>query len=131
MNLGMIGLGRMGSNMVRRLLRADHQCFVFDVHQQAARELNEVGATAARSLADLVGKLAAPRAIWLYAAVSVGAWLFAFFLVPETKGKSLEQIEACWRDGKGSRELSRGSDQRPPDHSSTLQNSPGVIHGSG
>jgi 6-phosphogluconate dehydrogenase len=71
MNLGMIGLGRMGSNMVRRLLRADHRCVVFDVHQQAARELAEVGATAAASLGDLVSKLAAPRAIWIMVPAAV------------------------------------------------------------
>jgi len=64
-NVGMIGLGRMGSNMVRRLLRAGHHCVVFDVHQQAAREVAEAGATAASSLAELVAKLDAPRAIWI------------------------------------------------------------------
>jgi MFS family permease len=87
--------------------------------------------TAAVSFLTLTHVLGKPGTFWLYAAVSVGAWLFAFFLVPETKGKSLEQIEAHWRDGKGPPELLSGSDQRPPDHSSTLQNSPGVVHGSG
>jgi MFS transporter, SP family, galactose:H+ symporter len=42
---------------------------------------------------------------WLYGLVSIGAWLFAFFLVPETKGKTLEEIEAHWRAGKHARAL--------------------------
>jgi len=50
----------------------------------------------------LMGKAAT---FWLYGIVSIGAWLFAFFLVPETKGKTLEQIEAHWRAGKHPREL--------------------------
>ncbi len=51
------------------------------------------------TLTEVLGKAAT---FWLYGAVSIGAWLFAFFLVPETKGKSLEQIEAYWRAGKQS-----------------------------
>ena len=49
------------------------------------------------TLTQVLGK---PTTFWLYGAVSIGAWLFAFFLVPETKGKTLEQIEAQWRTGK-------------------------------
>jgi 6-phosphogluconate dehydrogenase len=65
MKVGMIGLGRMGSNMVRRLLDAGHQCVVFDIHPQAAQELAKSGASAAHSLAELVAKLEPPRAIWI------------------------------------------------------------------
>jgi predicted MFS family arabinose efflux permease len=49
--------------------------------------------------------LGSAATFWLYGFVSVGAWLFAFFLVPETKGKTLEEIEAHWRAGKRPREL--------------------------
>ena len=69
--LGMIGLGRMGGNMVRRLLRADHQCVVFDRSTKAVKELAEIKAVGASSLADLVNKLSAPRAIWLMVPAAV------------------------------------------------------------
>ena len=65
MKLGMIGLGRMGANMVRRLLRAQQRCVVYDVNPSAAQALTEDGAVAASSLADLVQKLDAPRAVWI------------------------------------------------------------------
>jgi 6-phosphogluconate dehydrogenase len=65
MQLGMIGLGRMGANMVLRLLKSGHQCVVFDRSAQAIQELAGKGASGASSLADLVKKLAKPRAVWL------------------------------------------------------------------
>ncbi len=65
MQLGMIGLGRMGSNMVRRLLRSGHQCVVNDLFPQAMQALVKEGAVDSASLADFVAKLAKPRAIWL------------------------------------------------------------------
>ena len=65
MQLGMVGLGRMGANMVRRLIRAGHRCTVFDMSPQAVEGLAKEGATGADSLADFVQKLEAPRAIWL------------------------------------------------------------------
>ena len=65
MQLGMIGLGRMGANMVRRLLKNQHQCVVFDHNPDNVAALEKEGATGASSLADMVGKLAAPRAIWV------------------------------------------------------------------
>jgi 6-phosphogluconate dehydrogenase len=71
MKLGMIGLGRMGSNMVRRLLGAGHECVVFDVHAQAALDLAKAGATATRSLPELIGKLETPRAIWIMVPAAV------------------------------------------------------------
>lgn len=65
MQLGMVGLGRMGANLVRRLMRAGHECVVYDVNPEAAKALAAEGAVAAESLADLAAKLAAPRAVWV------------------------------------------------------------------
>ncbi len=65
MMLGMIGLGRMGSNMVRRLMRAGHQCVVFDRSSEAVAALTKEGAVGAVSLDDLAAKLPGPRAVWL------------------------------------------------------------------
>ena len=65
MQLGMVGLGRMGANMVRRLLRAGHQCVVFDRSPKAVSDLVGEKATGSSSLQDLTKKLAKPRAIWL------------------------------------------------------------------
>jgi 6-phosphogluconate dehydrogenase len=65
MQMGMIGLGRMGSNMVRRLLRAGHECVVFDNAPAAVQALAKEKATGVSSVADLVRGLAKPRAVWL------------------------------------------------------------------
>ncbi|HEY5348201.1 MAG TPA: decarboxylating 6-phosphogluconate dehydrogenase [Candidatus Lustribacter sp.] len=65
MQLGMIGLGRMGANMVRRLMRGGHTCVVYDRSAGAVAELGKEGATGASALKDFVGKLTPPRAIWL------------------------------------------------------------------
>src|SRR5918912_3274282 len=65
MELGMIGLGRMGANMARRLLKAGHTCVGYDVHQEAVRNLAAEGAGGASSLEDLVAQLAPPRVCWL------------------------------------------------------------------
>jgi 6-phosphogluconate dehydrogenase len=65
MQLGMIGLGRMGANMVRRLLRGGHQCVVFDRSRETVQELTQEKAVGASSLADFVKKLEPPRAVWL------------------------------------------------------------------
>jgi 6-phosphogluconate dehydrogenase len=65
MQLGMIGLGRMGANMVRRLLRHDHQCVVFDMSPDAVADLVKDKATGSSSLADFVKRLEKPRAVWL------------------------------------------------------------------
>ena len=67
----MIGLGRMGSNMVRRLLRAGHECVVFDHAPAAVQALAKEKATGAASVADLVRSLAKPRAIWLMVPAAV------------------------------------------------------------
>jgi 6-phosphogluconate dehydrogenase len=65
MQIGMIGLGRMGANMVRRLLRAKHECVVYDRNVEAVRSLAGEGAVGAESLVDFVTKLKTQRAIWL------------------------------------------------------------------
>ena len=65
MQIGMVGLGRMGANMVRRLMRGGHQCVAFDMNQDNVKQLASEGATGATSLDDFVKKLNAPRAIWM------------------------------------------------------------------
>jgi 6-phosphogluconate dehydrogenase len=71
MQLGMIGLGRMGANMVRRLLRDDHECVVFDLNANAVQELAGEGAVAAESMEDLASKLTPPRSVWLMVPAAV------------------------------------------------------------
>jgi 6-phosphogluconate dehydrogenase len=85
MQLGMIGLGRMGANMVRRLINKGHSCVVFDRSQQAVGELVADKATGAASLAEFVSKLAKPRAIWLMVPAAV---------VDETITELLPHLEA-------------------------------------
>jgi len=65
MQLGMIGLGRMGANMVRRLMQGGQECVVFDTHPDSVSKLAGDGATGSDSLEDFIKKLTAPRAIWL------------------------------------------------------------------
>ncbi|HET9181367.1 MAG TPA: decarboxylating 6-phosphogluconate dehydrogenase [Candidatus Angelobacter sp.] len=65
MQLGMVGLGRMGSNMVRRLMQGGHQCVVTDLSPQAVAEMAKEGATGSTSLDDFVAKLTKPRAAWV------------------------------------------------------------------
>jgi 6-phosphogluconate dehydrogenase len=71
MQLGMVGLGRMGANMVRRLIRGGHECVAFDRSQTAVADLAKDKATGAGSLEDLVKKLAKPRAVWLMVPAAV------------------------------------------------------------
>jgi 6-phosphogluconate dehydrogenase len=71
MQLGMIGLGRMGANMVRRLVRQGHQCVVFDMSAKAVEELVKEKATGSTSLADFAKKLEKPRAVWLMVPAAV------------------------------------------------------------
>jgi 6-phosphogluconate dehydrogenase len=71
MQLGMIGLGRMGANMVRRLLNGGHECVVFDKSSQAVQELVQEKAMGAADLKDLVVKLKSPRALWLMVPAAV------------------------------------------------------------
>jgi 6-phosphogluconate dehydrogenase len=71
MELGMIGLGRMGANMVRRLLKSGRRCVVFDRSPKAVQELTQEKAVGASSLADFVKKLEKPRAVWLMVPAAV------------------------------------------------------------
>jgi 6-phosphogluconate dehydrogenase len=71
MQIGMIGLGRMGASMVRRLTRGGHECVVYDVHPEAVQQLLHPGAVGASSLDDLVSRLAPPRAVWLMVPAAV------------------------------------------------------------
>ena len=71
MQLAMIGLGRMGANMVRRLIGGGHQCVVFDMSPKAVEDLAREKAIGAASLADLVRKMEKPRAIWLMVPAAV------------------------------------------------------------
>src|SRR5262245_57826172 len=71
MQLGMVGLGRMGANMVRRLIKKGHNCVVFDRSPQTEPDLVKDNATGATSLQDLVKKLAKPRALWLMVPAAV------------------------------------------------------------
>ncbi len=71
MQLGMIGLGRMGANMVRRVRKAGHDCVVYDVHADAVQTLAREGATGTTSLAAFVKALARPRAVWLMVPAAV------------------------------------------------------------
>jgi len=84
MQLGMIGLGRMGANMVRRLLKGGHQCVVFDRSPKTVEELAREKAVGTSSLADLVKKLSKPRAVWLMVPAAV---------VDETIGELLPALE--------------------------------------
>ena len=65
MQLGMVGLGRMGANMVRRLMRGGHECVIFDVNPDNVTSLAKEGAVGAESLDDFVGELSKPRAAWV------------------------------------------------------------------
>jgi 6-phosphogluconate dehydrogenase len=85
MQLGMIGLGRMGANMVRRLLRGGHQCVVFDRSPKAVNELVQEKATGSSSPQDFLTKLAKPRAVWLMVPAAV---------VDETIAQLLPHLEA-------------------------------------
>jgi 6-phosphogluconate dehydrogenase len=71
MEVGMIGLGRMGASMVRRLLRAGHHCVVYDLHPEAVQELVKEGAVGAATLEEFTAKLKSPRAVWLMVPAAV------------------------------------------------------------
>jgi 6-phosphogluconate dehydrogenase len=71
MQIGMVGLGRMGANMVRRLIKEGHECVVFDTSPKTVNELTKESAVGAASLADLAKKLSKPRAIWLMVPAAV------------------------------------------------------------
>jgi len=85
MQIAMIGLGRMGSNMVRRLLKAGHQCAVYDLSAKAVTDLASAGAVGASSFADLATKLQKPRTVWLMVPAGV---------VDKTLAELLPSLEA-------------------------------------
>jgi len=87
MQLGVVGLGRMGANIVRRLMRDGHSCVVFDVNADAIKDLEKEGATGATSVAAFVEKLSAPRAVWV--------------MVPsgEITGKTIEEVASHMERG--------------------------------
>src|SRR2546430_9761681 len=72
MQLGMIGLGRMGANMVRRLIKGGHECVVFDMSAKAVADLVKEKAVGTASLAEFTKKLTKPRAVWLMVPAGVG-----------------------------------------------------------
>ena len=71
MQIGMIGLGRMGSNMVRRLMRGGHQCVVYNRHAEAVEALQNQGAVGTASLEDFIARMTKPRAVWLMVPATV------------------------------------------------------------
>jgi 6-phosphogluconate dehydrogenase len=89
MQLGMIGLGRMGANMVRRLEKAGHKCVVYDRSPQAVQQLAADGATGSNSIDDFVAKLQQPRAIWLMVPAAVVDATIAQLLPKLSKGDIL------------------------------------------
>ncbi len=89
MQLGMVGLGRMGANMVRRLLTGGHECVVFDMSPKAVEELVEEKARGSSSLADLARKLEKPRAIWLMVPAAVVDKTIADILPALERGDTL------------------------------------------
>jgi 6-phosphogluconate dehydrogenase len=89
MQLGMIGLGRMGANMVRRLLRGGHQCVVFDQDEANVYRLVSEGAVGAATLGELVKKLDAPRAIWMMVPAGVVDKVIAELAAQLSKGDIL------------------------------------------
>ena len=89
MQLGMIGLGRMGANMVRRLIRGGHECVAYDVFPQAVEAIAKDKAVGASSLQDFVKKLAKPRAIWLMVPAAVVDKTIAELLPLLEKGDTL------------------------------------------
>lgn len=85
MQLGMIGLGRMGANMVRRLMRAGHECVVFDMNPEAVKRLSGDGAIGTSSIEDFIKKLAKPRSVWIMVPAAV---------VDQTISTLTEQMES-------------------------------------
>ncbi|KGD80060.1 6-phosphogluconate dehydrogenase (decarboxylating) [Pantoea sp. PNA 14-12] len=89
MQIGMVGLGRMGANMVRRLLKQGHDCVVFDVNADNVDALVKEGATGASSPADLIAKLAAPRAVWLMLPAAITPKIARDFASKLNKGDAI------------------------------------------
>lgn len=86
MQIGMIGLGRMGANLVRRLTKDGHKCVVFDVNPAAVKAMTGKGIDRARSIEDLMTELAKPRIAWVMVPAGVA-------------GKTVEELAACMETG--------------------------------
>ncbi len=97
MELGMIGLGRMGTNMVRRLRRAGHRCVVYDLQPDAVQALVNEGAVGAPSLEDFVKKLKRPRAAWMMVPAAV--------VDPTVKALTPPRPSRCWTTTNRRREI--------------------------
>ncbi len=87
MQLGMIGLGRMGANIVRRLMRNGHECVVFDVNREFVSQLEGEGATGAITMEEFVDKLTTPRVCWVMIPAGI-------------TGKIVEQLADILDDGR-------------------------------
>src|SRR3954454_14312994 len=86
MQLGMIGLGRMGANIVRRLMRDGHECVVFDTNTESISELEGEGAVGATTMEEFVDKLETPRAVWVMIPAGI-------------TGKVVDQVAELLTDG--------------------------------
>ena len=100
MQLGMIGLGRMGANIVRRLMRDGHECVVYDLDPDVVRDLVVEGAVGATSLADLAAKMTPPRAAWIPTMIgkSVGSTTASGLSVassPATPARTSAALDSC------------------------------------
>jgi 6-phosphogluconate dehydrogenase len=109
MQLGMIGLGRMGANMVQRLIKGGHQCVVYDVRAQAVEKLADQGAVGAGSLGDLVSRLSRPRAVWfMVPAAVVDQQLAALVPLLEAGDIVIDGGNSYYRD-----DIRRGAELKP------------------
>jgi hypothetical protein len=98
MELGMVGLGRMGANLVRRLMRDGHRCVVYDVNPEAVKQLDAQGATGTSSLQELVDKLEQPRAVWLMLPAAIVDSTLDEMAVAQTRLDELSRTPAQRRD---------------------------------
>ena len=99
MQLGMVGLGRMGANMVRRLMKAGHECVVYDVSADAVNQLDSEGAVGATTVDEFVGKLAKPRAIWMMVPAGVtGSTIESFAAHLEAGDTLIDGGNSYYRD---------------------------------
>ena len=108
MQLGMIGLGRMGASMVRRLLNGGHECVVYDLHASAVNALVQAGATGAASLEDFVSSLTRPRIVWLMVpAALVDQELAQLAPLLDEEDILIDGGNSCYRD-----DIRRGAELR-------------------
>jgi len=109
MELGMIGLGRMGSNMVQRLLRAGHQCVVYDLHSEAVQAFAKEGAVGSNSLEEFASKLNTPRTVWMMVpAAAVDATLAAILPFLQTDDVIIDGGNSYYQD-----DIRRAAELRP------------------